>query len=1119
MIAGTLEIQMLANMARLASDMDAAKRSVGSAMANIEKSVGNAKSVLASLGIGLSVGYFVNLIKGSIDAADHLNDLSKSTNMAVGDLAGLKLLAKQTGTDLDGLANGILKMSVNIGKDPAKFKALGVSAKDSAGQFKQLADIFNLLPDINQRNALSAAVFSKSWKEMAPALSEGSQKIGETMEKGKRLSGITDEMTKASDEFNDKWVELTGTGGLLTRQIAPLLPLLNTLADDMLKAGEKTDGMNSSASILVETLRPMIILAGNIGFTFTTMGKDMARAIENVQLIAKGDFAGSRALGALFKKDAEESRAAFDEWEKKILAVGTAAKATGKTVVKASAGMTAEQKKAAAAAAAFLETQKELTDAYKALKKSLIEKIAAQEAELAVEDKLNPAQKEYAQFLASITAGTLVLTQAAMRDVAVKWDQYLSLTKLNEEKAKSLKLEEAAADRWVASADTLSKNTQATLDGTRAMRDNTAEMNLTDEALLALRRSRIDDDIAAQQRLLSILTTNDIESANTLAIRANIAALQDRKKALGEQFTAQVLKTQIDEWKRFTEDIDRALTDALMRGFENGKDGGKAFVDSIKNSLKTAAFKFAVQAIVNPVMGAAGSFLGMTGGAGGVGSASGLLSIGSSAYTLANPGASMYSQFAMSGAGQALGLSTAGSFITPAAGTIIAGAEGAIPTVFAANMGTVVGGVTEAGAAASLGSLTTLGTALPYIGAALAVASLLGAFGGGGEDPHNNGQVSGFEMGLNKSGVFGVQNADATYVPSMISAGPTSGSGWWADSSSLSAAQIAAINQQVAATFASGAAMARMLGVDPSVVDSASVNSLYNGNPGNGKIGGYFDSLEQAFAALSESIAVKVIPNLNEFQQTGESLAATASRITQEFALTNQMAAMMGRDPASVFGTGSNLKGRDQLVQMLGGLSGASSTLGTYYQSFHSEREREADARGGIASTLRALGIADVPATREQFRALVEGQNLATEAGRAMYATLLSVSEAFAGITKSAEDAASALSTDRFRTRQDYLYAMVTGRMPAYAEGGDHPGGWAIVGENGPEVRRMGPSRVYSNGDSKALLDTSELQAEVAALRADLRTIGATLAGTGKRTAKTLDRWDADGLPATRVLA
>jgi len=584
MIAGVLEVQMMANMARLQADMDTAKRSVVGTMANIESAVGSAKSVLASLGIGIGVGYFVNLINGSIDAADHLNDLSKSTNIAVGDLAGLKLLAKQTGTDLDGLAGGILKMSVAMGKDPEKFKALGVTSKDNTEAFKQLADIFNLLPDIQQRNALSAAVFGKTWKEMASALSEGGQKIGETIDKGRRLSGITAETTKAADEFNDKWVELTGTGGLLTRQIAPLLPLLNTLADDMITAQNKSTDLTSEFHPLAEAFRAVVILGGNVAFVFKGMGAEAGGLAAQINALAHGNLAAFTAIGEEMKKDAADRRVAFDEWEKKILAVGTAAKTTLPAVGAATSQVTDAQKKAAAAAAKFLETQKELTDAYKTLKKSLVEKIAAQEAELASDEKLNAAQKEYAQFLASIVAGTLVLTDAAMKDAVAKWDQYLALSKLNEEKQRWQKLEDDAGARWAASYDATAKATQATIDGTKAMRDNTAEMGLSEDSLLALKQARIDDEIAAQQRMLAILTTNDIESENTRAIRENIVALEDRRKAMGE---AKERSEQVALWKT----VEQAGHDAFMHIGE----GGKSVLDRLKQTLQNGLLELLYQ--------------------------------------------------------------------------------------------------------------------------------------------------------------------------------------------------------------------------------------------------------------------------------------------------------------------------------------------------------------------------------------------------------------------------------------------------------------------------------------------------------------------------------------------
>jgi|GEM_PF-4513385 len=87
-----------------------------------------------------------------------------------------------------------------------------------------------------------------------------------------------------------------------------------------------------------------------------------------------------------------------------------------------------------------------------------------------------------------------------------------------------------------------------------------------------------------------------------------------------------------------------------------------------------------------------------------------------------------------------------------------------------------------------------------------------------------------------------------------------------------------------------------------------------------------------------------------------------------------------------------------------------------------------------------------------------------------------------------------------------------------YASGGDFAGGWRLVGENGPELEYTGASRIYSNKDSKALLDYSELLAEIKALRVDLRAGDYAIAKSAAKTAKLLDRWNGEGLPAERTL-
>lgn len=266
MIAGTLEVQMMANLVRLSNDMNQAKSMVGSAMSGIERSVGLAKTALGALGIGLGIGYFVNLVRESIDAADHLNDLSKATRISVEDLSGLKLAAKQSGSDLDSIAQSIQKLGQNIGKEPEKYRALGITARTNLGAFKQMSDLFIRLENDQQRNAVMAEALGKSWQGAAPMLSEGSRKIQEMIDKGKSLSGMTKQLAEDSDEFKDKMAELNFTlEGTRTKAIGPLLPGLNNIAAAMGEAAKEGGlllaawvGLGGAAELLTKEMRKLL---------------------------------------------------------------------------------------------------------------------------------------------------------------------------------------------------------------------------------------------------------------------------------------------------------------------------------------------------------------------------------------------------------------------------------------------------------------------------------------------------------------------------------------------------------------------------------------------------------------------------------------------------------------------------------------------------------------------------------------------------------------------------------------------------------------------------------------------------------------------------------------------
>jgi hypothetical protein len=84
------------------------------------------------------------------------------------------------------------------------------------------------------------------------------------------------------------------------------------------------------------------------------------------------------------------------------------------------------------------------------------------------------------------------------------------------------------------------------------------------------------------------------------------------------------------------------------------------------------------------------------------------------------------------------------------------------------------------------------------------------------------------------------------------------------------------------------------------------------------------------------------------------------------------------------------------------------------------------------------------------------------------------------------------------------------GRVPGFANGGNHAGGWRVVGERGPELEHTGPSRVYSNSASSDLF--AGMQAEIADMKNTMAVGLSRLIGETKRGADAVENMDERGV-------
>ena len=501
-------------------------------------------------------------------------------------------------------------------------------------------------------------------------------------------------------------------------------------------------------------------------------------------------------------------------------------------------------------------------------------------------------------------------------------------------------------------------------------------------------KASIQREIEAQEKLIALLRRGEARDLSAQAAQEATAA-----------------------WQAFADDIDRELTGSLQRAFEAGKGFGESFFTSLKNMAKTAAIKVAVQ-FVSGGSSTGGTIVNLlNGGSGSGGGVLGAVNSGSSLINLGTAGAGIWGSSAAYGA--ALGTTSIGAGSQAAmlaSQTGVFGAEGLGMTAAAA--GGTAGGAMSAVAAAA-----------PYIAAVLAVYALAEKYTKG--ETRSGGQ---YGVGVTPAGTY---DSYATLL-----SGPSGGE--------IQGDQVkAAINATVAginSTLKAVGSAASLTGFQAALESSGNGRGgVYAGGTlstgatfGELGLGGgrsnYNGTLYESTSATSLDSAtalknfttdllqatVQALQAATDIPKTisdmlagvdAESLSAEAAGAL--LANVNAMAAFSSAVSALPFENLKNLSfaAADSLFKLMGGVEGLNAALGSYFENYYSEAERQQQSVANVQRVFTELGLTmpaltqSGEAARAQFRALVEAQDLNTEQGREAYAALLGVSAAFADLT------------------------------------------------------------------------------------------------------------------------
>jgi hypothetical protein len=414
--------------------------------------------------------------------------------------------------------------------------------------------------------------------------------------------------------------------------------------------------------------------------------------------------------------------------------------------------------------------------------------------------------------------------------------------------------------------------------------------------------------------------------------RERIGGLLDQRGAMQARKKAQ--EDALAENRRFNDELARGLTDSIFRGFDGGKSFATNFWDAMKNMAKTTVLQPVVKFLVSPLTGAFTAALGSMGipglanAAGGTSSAGGTGSMGNMLGWITN-------------SGDGGGISGMAGMMTGGFDSIFQSAGVGMGSQFVADIGNygmgmpVVGGLLQmatgnvkGGAGSMIGG--AIGSMFGPIGTVVgsALGSALGSMIGGNKKPASftgmdvNGTVS--RAGLTGASFYG-NDANQGYR--------------WQTTDHWATAPF---NAHVTRMFDDLEKIGKTLGLDTSSLNTTSVGFSASGlsNMNSQQIA---DEMAAQLGAVSDQLALQLMPNLKAFAQANETLTQTLVRLAE---------AQRQVDLQEIFGS------------MQGALQLADETRGLWLSDLSplTAQQRLAEASGRYGETLSAAQGGDLQA-------------------------------------------------------------------------------------------------------------------------------------------------------------
>jgi len=273
----------IAGLSRALGGLNSAAATASKGLRGMASSMGGLSGMLSSLvpfGVGAGL---TTIAKGSIDAADNMNDLAQKTGVSVEQLSRFEQAARAGGTSIESVGGAMLQLNKRLesGKAQGALKGLGISATDASGRLKstdqimlEVADKFRTMPDGANKSAIAMQLFGRSGAELIPVLNGGGDAI-------RKLSAtMSTDFAKSADNLNDKLAEITTKFTAIGVKLGEaFLPLMVRAADavvSLVSAFEKLPGPAQAAVVAIGGLALVLPVVVQLIANLIVIGKALA---------------------------------------------------------------------------------------------------------------------------------------------------------------------------------------------------------------------------------------------------------------------------------------------------------------------------------------------------------------------------------------------------------------------------------------------------------------------------------------------------------------------------------------------------------------------------------------------------------------------------------------------------------------------------------------------------------------------------------------------------------------------------------------------------------------------------------------------------------------------------